>query len=512
MLLTSYPANQILLERLKKSALFSPCRFCLPACCQTKDFENPNEILFYPAENSIIQGLQTRGAVMVLSNAAVLTVIDPKRLREILFSLDCDIVNVRVDPALEAGCEQVVQAQTQHIVGFRRHYQPAAEPDWASGQWPDFLVSRTKVGQDTLLSLLQNPASSFLGHWEQKDRRMAWLRVGGQRLDLFSDAGLKELLQFSQTLRPRMRQDRQAWKIKTDVKGTVHFGRNVQLGPNCVIAAPAILCDHAEVGEGTVLHEVLLGPSVRVAPKQRIQRQVIWNGQKEPVLSRSLPVRYSGGLERPIPFRQWSLFSYPRFWKRFVDILISLLVLLLFLPFFPFIALAVKLTSSGPIFYRARRQGLHGKEFHCLKFRTMILGAESLQENLRTVNQVDGPQFKMEDDPRTSPIGKFLRDTCIDELPQFFNVLLGQMSVVGPRPSPEQENEFCPVWRDARLSVRPGITGLWQVSRTRQAGRDFQEWIYYDMEYVRHLSLRLDLLICFRTARKLIVSFLDQFG
>jgi len=142
----------------------------------------------------------------------------------------------------------------------------------------------------------------------------------------------------------------------------------------------------------------------------------------------------------------------------------------------------------------------------------MIVGAETLQEQLRTANQVDGPQFKIEDDPRTSPIGKFLRDTCIDELPQFFNVLLGQMSVVGPRPSPENENEYCPAWRQARLSVRPGITGLWQVCRTRQQGRDFQEWIYYDMEYVRRLSLGLDLLICMKTARKLIGSFLDQFG
>jgi len=195
-----------------------------------------------------------------------------------------------------------------------------------------------------------------------------------------------------------------------------------------------------------------------------------------------------------------------------VDIVISIIVLLLFLPFFPLIALAVKVTSPGPVFYRARRQGLHGREFSCLKFRTMIVGAETLQEQLRTANQVDGPQFKIEDDPRTSPIGKFLRDTCIDELPQFFNVLLGQMSVVGPRPSPENENEYCPAWRQARLSVRPGITGLWQVCRTRQQGRDFQEWIYYDMEYVRRLSLGLDLLICMKTARKLIGSFLDQFG
>jgi len=147
-----------------------------------------------------------------------------------------------------------------------------------------------------------------------------------------------------------------------------------------------------------------------------------------------------------------------------------------------------------------------------LKFRSMLVQADSMQEQLRFASQVDGPQFKIEDDPRISPVGKFLRDTCIDELPQFLNVLAGQMSIVGPRPSPESENEFCPAWRDARLSVRPGITGLWQVCRTRETSMDFQEWIRYDTEYVRRISFRTDLWICLKTAQMLIFKFLDQFG
>jgi lipopolysaccharide/colanic/teichoic acid biosynthesis glycosyltransferase len=164
------------------------------------------------------------------------------------------------------------------------------------------------------------------------------------------------------------------------------------------------------------------------------------------------------------------------------------------------------------VFYGARRQGLHGKPFDCLKFRTMMLQAEAIQYRLRVVNLVDGPQFKIENDPRITGIGKFLRDTCIDELPQFFNVLMGQMSIAGPRPSPANENESCPSWRDARLSVRPGITGLWQVCRTRRNSMDFQEWVHYDTRYVKKLSFRLDLYICFKTAGKLIGNFLDQFG
>ena len=141
----------------------------------------------------------------------------------------------------------------------------------------------------------------------------------------------------------------------------------------------------------------------------------------------------------------------------------------------------------------------------------MIAGASKIQENLRFISQVDGPQFKMADDPRISMVGRFLRETYIDEIPQFFNVLLGQMSIVGPRPSPESENTLCPFWRDARLSVKPGITGLWQINRTRKPMKDFQEWIHYDVEYVRNLSLMTDLGICWKTARKMIDNFISQF-
>ena len=140
-----------------------------------------------------------------------------------------------------------------------------------------------------------------------------------------------------------------------------------------------------------------------------------------------------------------------------------------------------------------------------------MTGAHEIQQRLRAVSQVDGPQFKMADDPRISTVGRFLRETYIDEIPQFVNVLLGQMSVVGPRPSPESENTLCPLWRDARLSVRPGITGLWQIYRTREPMKDFQEWIYYDVQYVRTLSLRTDLGIVWQTTRKLLDNFIGQF-
>jgi len=194
-----------------------------------------------------------------------------------------------------------------------------------------------------------------------------------------------------------------------------------------------------------------------------------------------------------------------------VDVVASGVILLLFLPLIPFIILAIKINSPGPIFFKDKRQGLHGKPFNCVKFRTMRVGAADIQDKLRFVCKVDGPQFKMADDPRISTVGHFLRETYLDEIPQFFNVLMGQMSLVGPRPSPEKENTLCAWWRDARLSVRPGISGLWQVFRTREPYRDFQEWIYYDTRYVEELSLRMDLWVCWCTFKKMVDNVIRQF-
>lgn len=186
--------------------------------------------------------------------------------------------------------------------------------------------------------------------------------------------------------------------------------------------------------------------------------------------------------------------------KRAIDMVTAMGVLILMSPFMLIIALLVKVTSRGPVFFGHKRQGLGGKEFRCWKFRSMREGAEALQGSLQTQNEVDGPQFKINNDPRLTPIGDWLRRTNIDELPQLFNVLFGQMSLVGPRPSPDGENQLCPAWRRARLSVKPGMTGLWQVLRMRDANHsDFQEWIYYDVEYARHRSFWLDIQIILYT-------------
>jgi lipopolysaccharide/colanic/teichoic acid biosynthesis glycosyltransferase len=190
--------------------------------------------------------------------------------------------------------------------------------------------------------------------------------------------------------------------------------------------------------------------------------------------------------------------------KRGFDIIFSLLVLLATAPLYPLITLAIWLEDGWPPLFAHTRQTVGGRSFPCYKFRTMCRNAESLKARLIASNVCDGPQFYIADDPRVLRVGRILRKFQLDELPQFWNVLLGHMSVVGPRPSPDKENQFCPTWREARLSVRPGVTGLWQVRRTRAPETDFQEWIRYDLEYVQHASWKLDLWIIVQTIRRVL--------
>lgn len=185
--------------------------------------------------------------------------------------------------------------------------------------------------------------------------------------------------------------------------------------------------------------------------------------------------------------------------KRMFDILFSICAILLTLPVYPFVLAAIWLEDGRPFFFVHQRETLGGRVFGCIKFRSMRKDAEKLKLELARANQADGPQFFIEQDPRLTRVGAFLRKYNLDEFPQFFNVLKGDMSIVGPRPSPRHENQYCPPWREARLSVRPGVTGLWQVSRTRRAGQDFQEWIKYDLQYVENATLWLDVRIIYQT-------------
>jgi lipopolysaccharide/colanic/teichoic acid biosynthesis glycosyltransferase len=167
------------------------------------------------------------------------------------------------------------------------------------------------------------------------------------------------------------------------------------------------------------------------------------------------------------------------------------------LPVFLLVSLIIKLDSAGSVFYVQKRCGLRGKLFGMIKYRTMVTDAEKGQKELMPQNEVDGPVFKMHNDPRITKVGLFLRKTSLDELPQLVNVLQGEMSLVGPRPLITDEMRFSSTWRNMRLKVKPGITGLWQVQGRSEA--HFHDWIKYDLYYVQNQSSWLDLKILFKT-------------
>ena len=163
------------------------------------------------------------------------------------------------------------------------------------------------------------------------------------------------------------------------------------------------------------------------------------------------------------------------------------------------IALAIKLTSPGPVFFRQQRSGVNGRPFTMLKFRSMVTNAEQLKQELAAVNEMSGPVFKVTNDPRVTPFGRFMRKYSIDETPQFINVLLGQMSLVGPRPLPVDETlRFDELSHRRRLSVKPGLTCLWQISGRSQV-TDFKNWVRLDLEYIDNWSIWLDLKILLKT-------------
>jgi lipopolysaccharide/colanic/teichoic acid biosynthesis glycosyltransferase len=287
----------------------------------------------------------------------------------------------------------------------------------------------------------------LVGHWKRPDVtvRRALKRMPGVWAD--PDARLQESIR---------------------ILGSVWVGAGRQLKTQDCVMGPAVLWDLPEAR-----------PSMGTVPWGQID--------PEPWAKRAV---------RPKPVSSTS-----RIGKRCFDVVFAAAALALTLPLYPVIMLAIWLEDGRPFFYRQYRETTGGREFGCLKFRSMRNDAAQLKAEVRTLNKADGPHVFIEDDPRQTAVGRFLRSHNIDELPQFINVLLGQMSVVGPRPTAYNENQFCPAWREARLSVKPGITGLWQVKRTRKHGVDFQEWIRYDIEYVENRSWAMELWIIWQTLK-----------
>jgi exopolysaccharide biosynthesis polyprenyl glycosylphosphotransferase len=205
-------------------------------------------------------------------------------------------------------------------------------------------------------------------------------------------------------------------------------------------------------------------------------------------------------LGRPLlVFRTAPENSWQSLVKQFVDLAGAIILLFLLSPVFLVIALAIKFTSPGPVFFKQQRSGLSGAPFTLYKFRTMVTNAEQFKHELEAMNEMTGPVFKITNDPRVTPVGKFLRKYSLDELPQLWNVLCAEMSLVGPRPLPVDEvRRFDNLAHRRRLSMKPGLTCLWQVSGRNQIS-DFKEWVRLDLEYIDTWSIWLDLKILFLT-------------
>lgn len=310
----------------------------------------------------------------------------------------------------------------------------------------------------------------------------------------------------------------------TEIASTALAVGPVLLGRNCVVEDGARIIGPAVIGHGTVigagslvrssicwsdvhvsrearLEHSIVGTGCSVGPGRRLSRSVVLVEGRQVVSDAPFEgggpaPSFQPGLRAEMAGRMRALT------KSIVDYVGASVCLVLFAPVMFLCALVIRWDSPGSIFYRQKRCGRYGREFEMLKLRTMVEGADRTRGVLEPKKDVDGPVFKLKDDPRITSVGRFLRRTSLDELPQFLNVLKGEMSLVGPRPLTMQEMRCCPAWRDRRLTMKPGISGIWQVNGRSRAS--FEDWIRCDLEYVKKQSLWLDTKILFLTVRAVV--------
>ena len=281
--------------------------------------------------------------------------------------------------------------------------------------------------------------------------------------------------------------------------GPVVVRDGADVGAGALIVGPTTIGDGARVGAGAVVAQCLVLSGAVVAPASTVRHRIV-SGDSSHASALGGQRRHTAPnlVAAPEPVRRLAIPPYVAV-KALFEPLLALVALILLAPAMAVIALLVKFTSTGPIFYGDSREGKDARAFKCWKFRSMLTNADEMQRALAAQQQMDGPQFKMDRDPRVTKIGAILRKLNVDEFPQLWNVACGDMSFVGPRPSPFRENQICIPWRNGRLSVRPGITGLWQVCRRDRDRGDFHQWIHYDLLYVRNVSFRLDVMIFLAT-------------
>jgi lipopolysaccharide/colanic/teichoic acid biosynthesis glycosyltransferase/NDP-sugar pyrophosphorylase family protein len=308
----------------------------------------------------------------------------------------------------------------------------------------------------------------------------------------------------------------------------VVMGSGSKVDAEVIILGPSAIGSHCQVERGAVINECVVLDNARIRQGAYLHRCVICAGaiidnltsfhemavmqtqaelpEQTVVSLREHARRNPAHMEGPLEWQTDVGAIYQKV-KRGMDVFLSLLGLIITAPIMLLVAMLIKLDSPGEVIFRQERCGQGGRNFTMYKFRSMLNNAEDLKRELQDLNEVDGPMFKIVQDPRITRVGRFIRDTNLDELPQLWNVLKGDMSMVGPRPLSLDEMRYNPKWRDARLSVRPGMTGLWQVEAHTNVY--FNDWIINDLEYVKHCSLWLDVKIMIKTMKRL---FREAFG
>ena len=289
------------------------------------------------------------------------------------------------------------------------------------------------------------------------------------------------------------------------------------IGNSCVVEGKAVLnsclvLNDCHIGHGAMLTKCFLGEGVGTAPGRNLTGAIM---VRDPTCALAagkhhLRGRPSGGEPLPhppdTPGRAGK--TYLAF-KRTMDIVLSIFALVAAAPILLIAALAIKMDSPGPVVFKQRRCGKDGEEFTMFKLRSMRADAEEYKMKVQYLNDVDGPMFKVLHDPRITRVGRFLRACNLDEVPQFYNVLRGEMTLVGPRPLSWNEMALNPQWRDTRLTVKPGLTGLWQVKSHDKSS--FAEWIQYDTVYVEGRNTWLDIKVIFETLAGSVAGLFKHF-
>ena len=435
--------------------------------------------------------ISERAQLYLLTDEKVLATFESGEQLETLYWSSPDLVYVRVHDIRERGYrERVVTDDADQFVRFERLYDKAVPRLMRAAFTPDRQIAQAwrdaPAGRAGWPVLRQRVPRS----------RRSTIIASGTMYDRSSDADLARLVRDLTrvwagpgAMIPRAREVTSGvWADSTfaaepEAKfvGPVWIGAGRTVDPQTTLIGPFVLWDD---------------PAARPEPDP-----IVWPAVRQIDLPR---------MHRPMVSLTQNAKRIHSWVKRAFDLVFSVFAIALTLPLYPFIFVAIWLEDGWPVFFTHRRETTGGREFPCLKFRSMYRDAEKMKQQMTEKNLADGPQVYFAWDPRVTKVGRFLRKTRLDELPQFFNVLRGHMSVVGPRPSPFKENQFCPAWREARLSVRPGITGLWQIKRTREVGLDFQEWIKYDIEYVENASFSLDMIIILRTIVSVIAGVLPK--